>query len=287
MHPAIRRYVWIALVLLVAAAALSAARLVNLTLEAILLPVSPGSPCASSSVPRAPEPAPAIDLAGLSRITGLPLETLPESDASGGTLRTSLRIKLLGTLLSVDSAWSIASLLDLSRQKARTVMVGDEVGDFRVLEILRDRVVVARNGRREIINHTPDDGGLRPSGDWMTDSGRMGSGIRALDESHYEVRRTALDAALNHPEDLARDVRIGPSSGEGQPRGFKLIAIRPGSLFAQIGLRDGDVLRRINGFEMNTVENAFEAYTRLRSANRIDVDLERNGSSIRKSYSVR
>jgi general secretion pathway protein C len=287
MHLAIRRYAWIPSVLLVAATALSAVRFVNLTLEAILLPAAPGSPCARSSVPRAPGPAPMIDVAGLSRITGLPLETLPERDASGGTLRTALRIRLLGTLLSVDSAWSIASLLDLTRQKTRTVMVGDAVEDSRVLEILRDRVVITRHGRREVIDLAPGEGVLGPPGDWMTDSARMGGGIRAVDESHYEVPRTQLEAALNHLEDLARDVHIVPASGDGQPRGFKVFAIRPGSLFAQIGLRDGDVLRRINGFELNTVENAFEAYTRLRSANRIDVDLERNGSSIRKSYSVR
>jgi len=285
MHPAIRRYVWILQVGLVAAAALSAARFVNLTLEAIILPAFRGSTCASGSAPRAPDPAPMIDVAGLSRITGLSLDTLPRSDASGALLRTSLRVKLLGTLLSVDSAWSIASLLDLTRQKSRTVMVGDQVEDSRVLEILRDRVVIARNGRLEVIDLAPDVGVLGPSGDWMTDSGR--TGIRALDESHYEVSRTEVEAALNHLEELARDVRIVPAYGGGQPHGFKVFAIRPGSLFAQIGMRDGDVVRRINGFEMNTAENALEVYTRLRSANRIDVELERNGSSIQRSYTVR
>jgi type II secretory pathway component PulC len=43
----------------------------------------------------------------------------------------------------------------------------------------------------------------------------------------------------------------------------------------------------INGFEMSTPENALEAYTRLREANQVEVELVRNGSAIRKSYSVR
>ena len=33
--------------------------------------------------------------------------------------------------------------------------------------------------------------------------------------------------------------------------------------------------------------NALEVYARLRDATRIDVELERGGSSIRKSYSIR
>jgi general secretion pathway protein C len=166
-------------------------------------------------------------------------------------------------------------------------MVGDQLQDSRVVEILRDRVIVARNGRREVIGLAPGDGSLGPSPDSTRNTALQGSGIRSIDESHYEVPRSELDGALNHLDRLATDVRIFPAYKDGQPAGFKLFAIRPGSLFSLIGMVDGDVVRRINGFEMSTPANALEAYTRLRDASRIDVDLERNGSSIRKSYSVR
>jgi hypothetical protein len=42
-------------------------------------------------------------------------------------------------------------VLDLARQKSLTLMVGDSVQDARVLEILRDRVIVSRDGRHEMI----------------------------------------------------------------------------------------------------------------------------------------
>src|SRR5262249_59608821 len=101
---------------------------------------------------------------------------------------------------------------------------------------------------------------------WMTDGANPPSGIRALDESHYEVPRGEIEAALSHLDDLARDARIVPAYGDGQPRGFKVFAIRPGSFLARIGMRDGDVVRRINGFEMNSAANALESYTRLAGA---------------------
>lgn len=82
-------------------------------------------------------------------------------------------------------------------------------------------------------------------------------------------------------------MRIVPAYRDGQPRGFKLFAIRPDSLFARIGMVNGDVVRRINGFEMSTPENALEAYARLRDANQVEVVLERNGSAIQGSYSIR
>jgi general secretion pathway protein C len=38
---------------------------------------------------------------------------------------------------------------------------------------------------------------------------------------------------------------------------------------------------------MNTPANALEVYQRLRDTSQIEVELERNGSSIRKSYAIR
>jgi len=287
MHPAIRRRVWILQLALVAAVALTATRLVNLTLEVLILPVGLRSTAARGSLPAPQDGAPILDVAMLSRITGLRAETAQESEVSGGAVRTPLGLRLLGTLRSADPTWSIASLLDLDRHKSWTVMIGDQVGDAWVLEILRDRVIISRNGRREIIDLAPGDGSLGPAPDRMTDTAAGKSGIRPLDESHYEVPRSELEAALSHLDQLANDVHIVPAYRDGQPGGFKVFAIRPGSLFARIGIVDGDVVRRINGFEMSTPANALEAYTRLKDTNRIDVDLERNGSSIRRSYSVR
>jgi general secretion pathway protein C len=111
--------------------------------------------------------------------------------------------------------------------------------------------------------------------------------VRPLDEWHYEVSRSELDAALAHLDQIAEQARIVPAYRDGQPEGFKLFAIRPDSLFSKLGLVNGDVIRRINGFEMNSAANALEAYTRLQGAGRIDLEIDRRGSSIRRTYSIR
>lgn len=189
----------------------------------------------------------------------------------------------VGQLLSSSASWSIASVLELGRQKTSTVMVGDEVHAARVLEILRDRVIIEHGGRREFIGMDPGEGVLGPSAAALTEV----LTVRALDEGHYELSRSELDRALTRPDQLAEQVRIVPAYRDGQPEGFKVFAIRPDSVFARLGLLNGDVVRRINGFEMTSPANALEVYSRLRDASRIDVELERAGSSIRKSYSIR
>jgi general secretion pathway protein C len=68
--------------------------------------------------------------------------------------------------------------------------------------------------------------------------------------------------------------------------GFKLFSIVPDSLYSKIGIQNGDVIRRINGYEMNSPDKALEVYQKLRDANRIEVELERRGDTIRKQYAI-
>jgi general secretion pathway protein C len=268
---------------LVAAIAVMTALAVSLILEAVIAPAVPPGQFATGRRSEAGPSAATLDLARLSRLMGLPERPGAHhgSEPGSGAVRTGLRVRLLGTLVSSSAGWSLASVFDLTRQKSSTLMVGDSLHDARVLEILRDRVIVSRDGHRELIEAEPGDL-PGPS----TDATMRTIAIRSLDENRYEVLRSELEQALARLDEVATQVRIVPAYRDGQPQGFKLFAIRPDSLFSKLGLLNGDVVRRINGFQMTTPANALEVYLRLRETSQIEVDLERNGSSIHKSYTI-
>ena len=79
----------------------------------------------------------------------------------------------------------------------------------------------------------------------------------------------------------------GPASKDGRVIGFKIFSIRPGSVYSQIGVQNGDVVRRINGYELNDPMKLLELVPTLTRANRVEVELERNGSPMTKKYNVR
>ena len=80
--------------------------------------------------------------------------------------------------------------------------------------------------------------------------------------------------------------RIVPAFRDGVATGFKLFQIRPDSIYARVGIQNGDVIRRLNGFDINSPDKALEAYSKLREANHIEVEIERNGSLITKTYDL-
>jgi len=102
--------------------------------------------------------------------------------------------------------------------------------------------------------------------------------IRKLDDTHYEVPRTTVDRVLQNPMAMTKGVRVVPAMRNGRPEGMKLYAIRPSSLWAALGFRNGDTLRAINGVELTDVNKALDAYTTLRDATRFEIDLLRRGA---------
>ena len=299
MELVIRKYFWAVNLCFVALVALLAAKTVNLFFEAAIGP-APSAPTGRGTTRAAQVDLPApLDLAKLAQLTNLPLpvpeteQDVQKPDMSAEPVRTSLRLKLLGTLVSTLPGWSIGSILDLNNQKSSTVMVGDRVQNAEVLNIQRDRVIIANNGRREYIGAEAGDGAPPPPPIATTrpvtePAGQpYGAGIKALDDNNYEVPRSEVDRALANLNDLAMQARIVPAFKDGQAEGFKLFSIRPDSLYSKIGIVNGDVIKRINGFEMNSPEKALEVYTKLKDANRIDIEVDRNGQSLRKTYNVR
>jgi type II secretory pathway component PulC len=111
-------------------------------------------------------------------------------------------------------------------------------------------------------------------------------GIVQRDEHHYEVGLAALDAMLADPTDLSQGARIVPAFRDGRSEGLKLQAIKPGSVFDQLGLLNDDIVTTINGHDLSTPDNALWAYTQVRDAERIVVDVIRSERTVRLTYDI-
>ena len=82
----------------------------------------------------------------------------------------------------------------------------------------------------------------------------------ATGADQYTIRRGLLDRLLADPMAVAKSARIVPAFTAGMPAGFKLYAIRAGSLFAALGLQNGDTVVTINGFDLASPDKSLEVY---------------------------
>src|SRR5690606_14990128 len=101
--------------------------------------------------------------------------------------------------------------------------------------------------------------------------------VRQVDEKTYEISREDVERQLSNLSALATQARVVPSFKDGKANGFKIFSIRPGSLYQKLGLQNGDVIRKMNGYAIYSPEKALASYSRLRESSRSEAELERRG----------
>ena len=116
---------------------------------------------------------------------------------------------------------------------------------------------------------------------------KIGENVKKLSDTEYEIPKDEIENVLGNLNVIATQARIVPSFRNGKANGFKLFSIRPGSLYSKIGIQNGDVIQKINGYEINSPDKALEIYGKLKEASSITVDLVRRGRTKTMSYGIR
>ena len=208
-------------------------------------------------------------------------------------------IQVRATLTADAKEWSIAVLYNSRTQETAVFSIndnGNQVVDDAVLVDIRTREVVLRRHDHfelclaEGAEAKPRVASVSPLSTTNDDSPpayeSSGGGVTKVSDTQYEVERAEVDRALSNLSQVATEARIVPSFKNGKPNGFKLFSIKPGSIFAKIGLQNGDVIQKINGYEMNSPDKALEIYQKLKDATSVTIDMQRQGNNSTVNYNI-
>lgn len=110
---------------------------------------------------------------------------------------------------------------------------------------------------------------------------------KKLSDSSYMVEQKKIQQAIENPKEIMTDARLLPNVVDGKQQGYILNEVRPGGIYQNLGLQNGDVLLRINEYNISHPENALQAFTALRGMERVQLDIMRNGSKMTMTYQIR
>jgi general secretion pathway protein C len=111
--------------------------------------------------------------------------------------------------------------------------------------------------------------------------------IARVSELEFYVDRSAVDPMLSRYSELVRGMRAIPIQQGGRVVGLELRKVRSDGLLGRLGLRDGDRVENINGFQLGSPEQVLRAYARLRTASSIKLGIRRNGRPTTIDYWIR
>ena len=133
---------------------------------------------------------------------------------------------------------------------------------------------------------TPQQSPPRANGIGSEGSALLAPSLRQTGANEWSVKRSDVEGVTGNLMQLGMDARIVPAFENGVPTGFKIMNVRPGSLYTKLGLQNGDVLSRVNGVSLDSLEKVMGSLGRLKEAPRIDMEVVRNGARVTQTYRV-
>jgi membrane-associated protease RseP (regulator of RpoE activity) len=126
-----------------------------------------------------------------------------------------------------------------------------------------------------------------PASPVPVDPDPLAASVTQIDDTHYEIPRATVDQVLTDPLPVARAARIVPSMRDGRANGFKLYAIRPSSLYAALGFRNGDTILAVNGESLTDMSQGLALYTKLKDSSVFEVEIDRRGTRVDLTITIK
>ncbi len=199
--------------------------------------------------------------------------------------QTDLSLKLWGTV-SGDRPSAYAVIEDTKARKQNLYREGDTIQDATVKMILREKVILTRNGEDEVLKMEKRLASARrapsPRPSARSKPVRRSSG----DGQQIRLERDQIESAINNVNNLMRQAKIRPHFKDGKPDGLTLTRVRPNSIFTKLGLRSGDIITGVDGQNIQSVDDALRFYQSLKSGANVQVQIRRRGRQQNIQYQI-
>ena len=110
---------------------------------------------------------------------------------------------------------------------------------------------------------------------------------KKMADTSYMVDGQKVQHALANPNQIMTDARLLPNIIDGRQEGFALKEVRQGGIYQSLGLQNGDVLLKINEYNISNPEAALQAFTALKGMDRVQLNIIRDGAKMTMTYQIR
>lgn len=229
------------------------------------------------------------------------------ASASFGTPRTGLSqderahsfsLTLIGVMVSKEASSSIAILKNEEKGKTIMLKMGEAVFDLNLVRVWGNGIVLEKDGathqicvgetlifgdeKRTKKNPLADSTKAvesSPEGDSFTTSPSIpeGQDFKKIELTRSDVERRLQ---LEWPA-ILKETRFAPNYLNGRVSGFKILSLPEKGILSEAGILENDVIKKVNGQELNDLAALFRLYAELKDENQGEVIIERKGKLFR------
>jgi len=207
-----------------------------------------------------------------------------KQNTPGTEQRELYDIKLVGTI-SGSAAYSYAIFVGKDGKQSM-FKVGESVFESgKLVSVEKYRASIESNGK--LIKITMVDV-LAPSEMEDIKGRRAPAGpVQMVKRGEYMIDQKVVQQSLENPTQIMTDAKLIPHMIQGKQEGFILRDVRRNGFYENLGMQNGDVLLRINSFNISNPESALQAFTALRGMDKVQLDIIRSNNRMTLTYQIR
>jgi type II secretion system protein C len=166
---------------------------------------------------------------------------------------------------------------------------GDMIDSYELVKIERQRVLMSDGLTTSALpmyvhQAVQRQSGIRPAPrkpDTSEDYSDAKSIRKVLSRSDVESR------VFSKVNEILTQIAISPYMVNGQMQGLRLIRVPNESIVYELGGRSGDIVKRVNGRELDQIDQMYKLWENIKDDSQITVDLERKNQMFSYSFDIR
>ncbi len=210
-------------------------------------------------------------------------------DVFGGELS---HLILNGIILSKDELSSVALLGDDRNSENIILSIGDTIHDFELVRILENRIVFEANNEtfqlflgRSGVMKTEKNGLAIPYTEKVSETKTKTLETKKDNVIKKEYFRSyVVKRILDEWEMILKEIVFFPNIVDGKTKGFKLTKISEGSFLSEMGIKNNDIIIKLNNEELKDISYLSTLIDKYKNDDRVEMTIDRSGELIRYIY---
>ena len=204
-------------------------------------------------------------------------EPLPELDILDPT---SLNISLMGTSeVDKDNKEDSVAIISVKSKRPPEGIyhIGDSVEGALITNILRNKVILRINGKDELLEKDEEPNRTGTATTSSPSRGYVPPANNSPLSREIPLKREDVEEAMSDLQNLLTQASIKPHFSNGEPDGLAITGVKSGSIFRRMGLRNGDIVKSVEGNDIRSPEDLISLYNDLQSEEEVSVQIIRRG----------
>ncbi len=230
--------------------------------------------------------------------TDTPDEEVAPVQTDGVAVKTSLALALVSTISFGNGEDRMSSCVVAVSSKQQVYGVGDALGfpQTQLIRVLPKRIEFSHKGRLEFAEINEDSvpstsseptviaSNDEPAETPPEEAEAPTEGINQ-EGNHFTVKKSLVDAALGNTADLLKQARAVQYYDNGKPVGYQFRKVSNKSIFYQLGIRRGDIVKSVNDKTLD-MASGMQTFTELKDLRNFKIQVTRRGVDQEFTYDV-